>query len=130
MNEYIAKYIISKGYRRVGEINTRYVANDDDESVRIAKSVCEKLGEEDVEELVIERIIGRANGSSLSKSDDDKLLGTIAGIIIGTLTSHVIDSTITKVVYSKKYPCIRPRPLDDLDKYIDTKRLEEIVNER
>ncbi|BDC17367.1 hypothetical protein [Acidianus sp. HS-5] len=129
MNEYIAKYIISKGYRRVGEINIRYVANDD-ESIKIAKSVCEKLGEEDVEELVVERIIGEANGSPPGKSDDDKLLGTIAGVIMSTLTDHVIDSTITKVVYSKKYPCIRPRSLDDLDKYIDTKRLEEIVNER
>ncbi|AWR93942.1 glycine zipper 2TM domain-containing protein [Acidianus brierleyi] len=134
MAEYIAKYIVSKGYRKIGEINTRYTANDDDESIKIAKSACEKLGEEDVEEIVIGKIIGAVSGAvignSLDKSDDDKLLGTIAGAIIGTLTGHIIDSIITKVIYSKKYPCIRARSLDDLDKYIDTKRLEEIVNER
>ena len=134
MNEYIAKYIVSKGYRVIGEINIRYTANDDDESIKIARSVCEKLGEKDVEEVIIGKIIGAAAGAiignSLSKSDEDKLLGTIAGAIIGTLTGHVLDSVITKVIYSRKYPCIRPRSLDDLDKYIDIERLEEIVNER
>nr|WP_286188801.1 hypothetical protein [Sulfolobus sp. S-194] len=58
------------------------------------------------------------------------MLGTIAGAIVGTLVGHAIDSTITKVIYSKKYPCIKPRSLDDLHKYIDIKRLEEIVNGR
>ncbi|ACP37788.1 glycine zipper 2TM domain-containing protein [Saccharolobus islandicus] len=134
MSEYIAKYIVSKDHRRIGEINVRYTANNDDESIKIAKSVCDKLGEEDVEELIIGKIIGTITGAvignSLSKSDDNKFLGTIAGAIIGVLVGHVIDSAITKVIYSKKYPCIRPRPLDDLDKYVDIDRLEEIVNER
>ena len=44
MNEYVARYIVSKDRRRIGEINIRYTANDDDKSIRIAKSVCEKLG--------------------------------------------------------------------------------------
>jgi hypothetical protein len=44
MNEYVARYIVSKDHRRIGEINIKYTANDDDESIRVAKSVCEKLG--------------------------------------------------------------------------------------
>ncbi|BAB67092.1 glycine zipper 2TM domain-containing protein [Sulfurisphaera tokodaii] len=134
MTQYIAKYIVSKNYRRIGEINTRYTANDDDESIKIARSVCDKLGEENVEELIIGKIIGAAAGAiignSLGKSDDDKLLGTIVGAIIGTLTGHIIDSIITKVIYSKKYPCIKARPFEEIANYIDINRLEEIVNER
>lgn len=134
MAEYIARYIVSRNYRRIGEINVRYTANDDDESIKIAKSVCEKLGEEDVEEVIIGKIIDditvAAIDNSLSKPNDDKLLKNIEGVIIGAFPGHLIDSTVTKVIYSKKYPCIKPRSLDDLHKYIDIKRLEEIVNER
>ncbi|ACP37423.1 hypothetical protein M1425_0592 [Sulfolobus islandicus M.14.25] len=80
MNEYVARYIVSKDHRRIGEINRknkhRYIANDDDESIRIVKSVCEKLGEEDIEEVIVGKIMGTITdaGSSLSKSDDDKFL--------------------------------------------------------
>ncbi|BFI76494.1 hypothetical protein YN1HA_25920 [Sulfurisphaera ohwakuensis] len=92
MTEYSAKYIVSKNNRRIGEINVRYTANNDDESIRIARSVCEKLGEEDVEELTIEKIVGATAGTligaSLSNSDEDKLLGTIAGIITGVYRSY------------------------------------------
>ena len=126
MTEYIAKYSVSKNYRRIGEIDVRYTANGDDESIRIARSVCDKLGEKDVEELIIEKIVSVTSGAV----NEDELPGNIASAIISTLTSHIIDSVITKVIYSKKYPCIRPRPLDDLYKYIDIERLEEIVNER
>lgn len=134
MNEYIARYVISKDHRIIGVINTRYKANNDDESIKIAKSVCEKLGEEDIEELIIGKVIGAVSGAVignlLGKSDDEKLLGTVAGAIVGTLVGHVIDSTITKVIYSKKYPCIKPRPFEDIVNYVDLERLEEIVNER
>nr|WP_286188800.1 hypothetical protein [Sulfolobus sp. S-194] len=63
MTEYIAKYIVSRNYRRIGEINVRYTANDDDESIKIAKSVCDKLGEEEVEEVIVGKIIGTITGA-------------------------------------------------------------------
>jgi hypothetical protein len=132
MNEYVVRYITSKNHRRIGEINIRYTANDDDESIRIAKSVCEKLGGEEIEEVIIGKVMGTITGagSSLSKSDDDKFLGAITGVIVGALVGHIIDSAITKVIYSKKYPCIKPRPFEDIVNYINIERLEEIVNER
>ena len=132
MNEYVARYIVSKDHRRIGEINIRYTANDDDESIRIAKSVCEKLGGEEIEEVIIGKVMGTITGagSSLSKSDDDKFLGAITGVIVGALVDHIIDSAIIKVIYSKKYPCIKPRPFEDIVNYINIERLEEIVNER
>ena len=132
MNEYVARYIVSKDHRRIGEINIRYTANNDDESIRIAKSVCEKLGGEEIEEVILGKVMGTITGAgrSLSKSDDDKLLGDITGVIVGALVGHIIDSSITKVIYSKKYPCIKPRPFEDIVNYINIERLEEIVNER
>ena len=132
MNEYVARYIVSKDHRRIGEINIRYRANNDDESIRIAKSVCEKLGGEEIEEVIIGKVMGTITGAgrSLSKSDDDKFLGDITGVIVGALVGHIIDSAITKVIYSKKYPCIKPRPFEDIVNYINIERLEEIVNER
>lgn len=77
MNEYVVRCITSKNHRRIGEINIRYTANDDDESTRIAKSVCQKLGGEEIEEVIIGKVMGTITsaGSSLSKSDDDKFLG-------------------------------------------------------
>ncbi|MEJ2778769.1 hypothetical protein, partial [Stygiolobus sp. RP850M] len=122
----------SKDHRRIGEINIRYTANNDDESIRIAKSVCEKLGGEEIEELILGKVMGTITGAgrSLSKSDDDKFLGDITGVIVGALVGHIIDSAITKVIYSKKYPCIKPRPFEDIVNYINIERLEEIVNER
>ena len=132
MNEYVARYIVSKDHRRIGEINIRYTANNDDESIRIAKSVCEKLGGEEIEEVILGKVMGTITGAgrSLSKSDDDKFLGDITGVIVGALVGHIIDSAITKVIYSKKYPCIKPRPFEDIVNYINVERLEEIVNER
>jgi hypothetical protein len=132
MNEYVARYIVSKDHRRIGEINIRYTANNDDESIRIAKSVCEKLGGEEIEEVILGKVMGTITGAgrSLSKSDDDKFLGDIPGEIVGALVGHIIDSSITKVIYSKKYPCIKPRPFEDIVSYINIERLEEIVNER
>lgn len=132
MNEYVARYIVSKDHRRIGEINIRYTANDDDESIRIAKSVCEKLGGEEIEEVIIGKVMGTITGagSSLSKSDEDEFLGAITSVIVGALVGHIIDSAITKVIYSKKYPCIKPRPFEDIVNYINIERLEEIVNER
>ncbi|MFP3234234.1 MAG: hypothetical protein RXR08_11325 [Sulfolobaceae archaeon] len=132
MTEYVARYIVSKDHRRIGEINIRYTANNDDESIRIAKSVCEKLGGEEIEEVILGKVIGTITGAgrSLSKSDDDKFLGDITGVIVGALVGHIIDSAITKVIYSKKYPCIKPRPFEDIVNYINVERLEEIVNER
>lgn len=132
MNEYVARYIVSKDHRRIGEINIRYTANNDDESIRIAKSVCEKLGGEEIEEVILGKVMGTITGAgrSLSKSDDDKFLGDITGVIVGALVGHIIDSSITKVIYSKKYPCIKPRPFEDIVNYINIERLEEIVNER
>ena len=132
MNEYVARYIVSKDHRRIGEINIRYTANNDDESIRIAKSVCEKLGGEEIEEVILGKVMGTITGAgrSLSKSDDDKFLGDITGEIVGALVGHIIDSSITKVIYSKKYPCIKPRPFEDIVNYINIERLEEIVNER
>jgi hypothetical protein len=132
MNEYVARYIVSKDHRRIGEINIRYTANDDDESIRIAKSVCEKLGGEEIEEVILGKVMGTITGAgrSLSKSDDDKFLGDITGEMVGALVGHIIDSSITKVIYSKKYPCIKPRPFEDIVSYINIERLEEIVNER
>ncbi|ACR41243.1 conserved hypothetical protein [Sulfolobus islandicus M.16.4] len=56
--------------------------------------------------------------------------GTITGVIVGALVGHIIDSAITKLIYSKKYPCIKPRPFEDIVNYINIERLEEIVNER
>jgi len=132
MNEYVARYIVSKDHRRIGEINIRYTANNDDESIRIAKSVCEKLGGEEIEEVILGKVMGTITGAgrSLSKSDDDKFLGDITGVIVGALVGHIIDSAITKVIYSKKYPCTKPRPFEDIVSYINVERLEEIVNER
>ena len=132
MNEYVARYIVSKDHRRIGEVNIRYTANNDDESIRIAKSVCEKLGGEEIEEVILGKVMGTITGAgrSLSKSDDDKFLGDITGVIVGALVGHIIDSAITKVIYSKKYPCIKPRPFEDIVNYINVERLEEIVNER
>jgi uncharacterized membrane protein YeaQ/YmgE (transglycosylase-associated protein family) len=132
MNEYVARYIVSKDHRRIGEINIRYTADNDDESIRIAKSVCEKLGGEEIEEIILGKVMGTITGAgrSLSKSDDDKFLGDITGVIVGALVGHIIDSAITKVIYSKKYPCIKPRPFEDIVNYINIERLEEIVNER
>ena len=123
---------MSKDHRRIGEINIKYTADDDDESIRIAKSVCEKLGGEEIEEVIIGKVMGTiaGAGSSLSKSDDDKFLGAMTGVIVGALVGHIIDSAITKVIYSKKYPCIKPRPFEDIVNYINIERLEEIVNER
>ncbi|BFI76558.1 hypothetical protein [Sulfurisphaera ohwakuensis] len=132
MAEYIAKYIISKNNRRIGEINIKYTANDDDESIKIAKSVCDKLEEEDVEEVIIEKIIGTGlgavTGDLLNKSDDDNLK-TIANTLISAFTGYIIDSVITKVIFSKQYPCIKPEPFENIVKYVDIKTLEEIVNE-
>ncbi len=131
MDEYIAKYIVSKDHRRIGEINVRYTANNDDESIKIAKSVCGELGEE-VEEVVIGKIIG-AKADALvgnSLSGDDKFLGATAGALIGAFAGHIIDSSITKVIFTKKYPCIKPKPFEEIVNYLDFNRIEEIVNER
>ncbi|MCY0883174.1 MAG: hypothetical protein OWQ50_05105 [Acidianus infernus] len=109
MNEYIARYVVSKDHRIIGVINTRYTANNDDESIKIAKSVCDKLGEGYIEELTIEKTIGTINIAVAEKS---------------------VDSTITKIIYSKKYPCIKPRPFEEIANHVDLERLEEIANER
>ena len=124
MAEYIARYVL-----RDREVIVKYTAENDDESIKLANSVCEKLGERDIEEVIIGKIIGTIVGASIGHSiseDNSAILGAITGALVG----HIIDNLIVKEIYSKKYPCIRPRQLSDLYKYIDIKKLEDAVNAR
>ncbi|BDC17446.1 glycine zipper 2TM domain-containing protein [Acidianus sp. HS-5] len=127
MPEYIARYIV-----RNREITVKYSAENDDESVKLANSICEKLEERDIEELIIDKIIGSIISATIGNSiaEDNKVLGTVLGAISGALIGHIIDNFITETIYSKKYPCIRPRQLSELHKYVDIKRLEDAVNAR
>ena len=108
MARYVARYVT-----RGDEAVVEYFAEDDDEGVRFAVSACEKLGEMDVEELVVGRVEG----------------GGVEEAILSSFPSPSY-AVAVKVIYRKKYPCVRPRPLSELYKYIDVKAFEEAVNAR
>ncbi|MBB5255217.1 hypothetical protein [Sulfurisphaera ohwakuensis] len=127
MVDYIARYVL-----RDREVIVKYTAENDDESIKLANSVCEKLGERDIEEVIISKIVGTITGATIghSISEDNSVTTNILSTITGALIGHIIDNLIVKEIYSKKYPCIRPRQLSDLHKYIDIKKLEDAVNAR
>ena len=108
MARYVARYAT-----RGGEAVVEYLAKDDGESVRLAVSACEKLGEMDVEELVVGRVEG----------------GGVEEAVLSSFHSPSY-AVAVKVVYRRKYPCVKPRPLSELYKYIDVKAFEEAVNAR
>ena len=108
MARYVARYVT-----RGGEAVVEYLAKDDGEGVRLALSTCKKLGEMDVEELVVGRVEG----------------GGVEEAILSSLPSPSY-AVAVKVVFRREYLCVKPRPLSELYKYIDVKAFEEAVNTR
>ena len=107
MAKYVARYVM-----RGDEAVVEYSARDDDEGVKLALSACGKVGEMEVEELVVGRVEDGAESPVI------------------TSFSSPSYAVAVKVVFRRKYPCVKPRPLSELYKYIDVKAFEEAVNAR